>query len=174
MKPRSYVRMVLGLPRAWPTSFGILSTTWIPTAGGEGDTPLPGLPSCQTANHFHLKESNMRRGSRRDDWNRFNQEQNTTLLACFNEQAAEAAVRKVALAAAAASARHRLTTLRRFGNTGIRTAGGGGGAVTLSRLPAASLVLLVANPQSDGSGAPPLGDHHHLYEHTLRADCIGS
>jgi hypothetical protein len=153
----------------------MLSTTWIPTAGGGGDTPVPGLPSCQTANHLHRKESNMRRGLRRDDWNRFDQDQNTTLLACFNEQAAEAAVRKVALAAAA-STRHRLTILRRFGNTGIRTAGGGGGAVTLSRLPAASLVLLVANPhlQSDGNGAPQLGDHHHLYEHTLRAHCIGS
>jgi hypothetical protein len=89
----------------------MLSTTWIPTAGGGSDTPLPSLPSCQTASHFHLKESNMRRGSRRDDWNRLDQEQSATLLACFNEQAAGAAVRKVALATAA-STRHLLTTLR--------------------------------------------------------------
>jgi hypothetical protein len=52
---------------------------------------LSGLPSWQTVNHFHLKESTMRRGSRRNDWNRYEQAQNKLLCACFNEQAAEAA-----------------------------------------------------------------------------------
>ena len=47
----------------------------------------------------------MRKGTRRYDWNRFEQAQNTLFRACFNEQSAEAAARKVALAAAAASVR---------------------------------------------------------------------
>jgi hypothetical protein len=61
------------------------------------------LPSWQTVNHFHLKENTMRRGSRRNNWNRYEQAQNKLLCACFNEQDAEAAARKVALATAAAS-----------------------------------------------------------------------
>ena len=47
----------------------------------------------------------MRRGTTRNIWNRFEQQQNALLRACFNEQSAEAAARKVALAAAAASVR---------------------------------------------------------------------
>ena len=46
----------------------------------------------------------MRKGTRRYDWNRYEQAQNKLLRACFNEQAAEAAARKVALATAAVPA----------------------------------------------------------------------
>ena len=47
----------------------------------------------------------MRKGTQRYDWNRYEQAQNKLLRACFNEQAAEAAARKAALATAAASSR---------------------------------------------------------------------
>jgi hypothetical protein len=37
--------------------------------------------------NFHLKESFMRRGTTRNIWNRFEQQQNALLRACFNEKA---------------------------------------------------------------------------------------
>jgi hypothetical protein len=46
----------------------------------------------------------MRKGTQRYDWNRYEQAQNKLLRACFNEQAAEAAARKVALATSAVPA----------------------------------------------------------------------
>ena len=46
----------------------------------------------------------MRKGTQRYDWNRYEQAQNKLLRACFNEQAAEATARKVALATAAVPA----------------------------------------------------------------------
>jgi hypothetical protein len=47
----------------------------------------------------------MRRGTSRSNWNRYEQAQDYLVRACFNEQAAEAAARKAALATAAASSR---------------------------------------------------------------------
>jgi hypothetical protein len=47
----------------------------------------------------------MRRGTTRNNWNRYEQSQEFLVRACFNEQAAEAAARKAAVAKAAASAR---------------------------------------------------------------------
>jgi hypothetical protein len=46
----------------------------------------------------------MRRGTSRNNWNRYEQSQDYLVRACFNEQAAEAAARKTAVAKAAASA----------------------------------------------------------------------
>jgi hypothetical protein len=47
----------------------------------------------------------MRRGTSRNIWNRFEQAQNFLLRASFNEQAAQAAARKGAVAMAAVPAR---------------------------------------------------------------------
>jgi hypothetical protein len=47
----------------------------------------------------------MRRGTSRNNWNRYEQAQDYLVRACFNEQAAEAAARKTAVAKAAASSR---------------------------------------------------------------------